>query len=208
MTNLDKNKILKELNLKNDDIFNIYQYGSRVYGTFDKNSDWDFIIVANQVEDKIDSVVNESGTINATIYSIKGFMNALNNHDISVLECFFLPKRFIVQEDIKFTLNLNSVSLRQSISEKASHSWCKAKKKFLVEEDYDYVVARKSFFHSLRIIMFGIQLAKDGHLFDYQKANHIWYEIIRTEADWHILKAKYQDMKNSLLTEFRKLAPK
>lgn len=200
--------ILSQFNLNDEDVFNIYQYGSRVYGTYDKFSDWDFIIICNQVEDRIDSVINENGDMNATLYSIKGFMNALNKHDISILECYFLPKRFILKEDIKFTLGLNLNILRDSISEKASHSWCKAKKKFLVEEDYDYVVARKSFFHALRIITFGIQLAKDGNIYDFQKANYIWYDILNCEADWYILKERYQEKKNSLLTEFRKLAPK
>jgi predicted nucleotidyltransferase len=208
MKDLTLDLVLSEFNLDDKDIFNVYQYGSRVYGTFHNNSDWDFIIVANQSEEKIDSVANARGDMNATIYSLKGFVKALNAHEIQILECFYLPHIYTLKEDAKFTLCLDLGILRESISEKSSHSWCKAKKKFLVREDYDYVVARKSFFHSIRIIMFGIQLAKEGHIYDYHKANYIWYEILNTEADWYVLKDKYQNLKNSLITEFRKLAPK
>jgi predicted nucleotidyltransferase len=46
------NYVLNELNIT-EEILNIYPYGSRVYGTFDKDSDSDYIIVTKVVYLKV-----------------------------------------------------------------------------------------------------------------------------------------------------------
>ena len=93
------------------------------------------------------------------------------------------------------------------MSQKANHSFVKAKKKIEVEKDY--YVGWKSLFHSLRILVFGIQIAKEGCISDYSAANDYWHEIREAnQYDWSYFKSKYQPEHNRLATEFRKLAPK
>lgn len=205
---MTKEYVLSQLSLKDEDIYSIYQYGSRVYGTYSENSDWDFIIIANQKEDKLDTVSNQDKTINATIYSINGFTKALNEHEISILECYFLNYRYKLKDDFKIDFKIDLTQLRKSISTITSNSWVKAKKKLLIEEDFNVLTSKKSLFHSLRILYYGIQLATDGSIYDFQKANYLWYDILNTESNWNVLKNKYQELRNKLDSEFKKYAPK
>jgi len=39
--------VIKHSKIHPSRIFNVYMFGSRVYGTFDQNSDYDIIMVAN-----------------------------------------------------------------------------------------------------------------------------------------------------------------
>lgn len=194
--NIIISEIEKLINFK---ILHLYSYGSRVYGCNKPDSDFDFIIITNQNEDKIDSIISNDGKINATLYSLEGFKKAIDNHEISVLEAIFLEKNFIWD----FDLDINK--LRHSISQKSSNSFVKAKKKLI---DNEIIIAKKSLFHSLRMILFGIQIVKFGKINDYSEANYLFEEIINSESEWILWKEKYGEMRNKLMSEFRILAPK
>lgn len=187
----------------------VYLYGSRVYGTFNSDSDWDFI-----------SIVDESGTgeldsgyVNIKLMSKDHFQKLLNDHNISALECYFLTDRYVVKApDFSWDFSLDLQKLRHSISQKSNHSWVKAKKKLL--EPYDWAVderkrGKKSLFHSFRILMFGIQIAKEGGIYDYSQANHIFEDIVTEPNDsWDTYYDKWKVKHNELFSKFRELAPK
>jgi hypothetical protein len=121
------------------------------------------------------------------------FIDKIQEHEISVLECLFLPKCMVVKESEKFVFNLDLSKLRKSISQKSSNSFVKAK---------------KSLFHSL-IIIFGIQMAKNGKIINYSEANKYWNEIVLCENNnWDYYKNKYKPIYNNLITEFRKVVLK
>ena len=46
-----------------------------------------------------------------------------------------------------------------------------------IKKDKNIYIAKKSLFHSFRIIDFGTQIAKNGRITDYGSTNHIWFEI-------------------------------
>jgi len=200
------NRICNELNIENHrlKLFSIFLYGSRVYNNYDEHSDYDFIVVRRQLDYKIDSVRTEDNLINCTIYSPQGFQKAIEEHEISVLECLSLSEDKIVLNNKNWEFNLNYSRLRTNISSKSSNSWVKAKKKLLEDEDY---IAQKSLFHSMRMIFFGKQIAEHGKITNFEEANFLWDEILTLELDWKIWKEKYQLYKNSLLSEFRLKAP-
>lgn len=184
-------------------VINIYKFGSRVYGTHNSESDYDFITIVNEpIETDIMSY-----DFNIHVYGIEKFQQYVNEHRIHALESIFLPNnQKFEQHTFDFTLDLRK--LRSEISSKSSNSWVKCKKKLEVEQNSQYI-GLKSLFHSLRIVMFGIQIAKFGSIVDYSEANHIWEEIISSgHTDWEYFKVKYQPVYNNMLTEFRKLAPK
>ena len=110
----------------------------------------------------------------------------------------------------KFGFNLNLSILRKEISATASNSWVKCKKKIEIEKDYN--VAIKSIFHSFRIPMFGIQIAKYGKIVDFHEANYMWVDqfkdMLYSEPSWEEIKEKYKPMHNQLMTKFRKFAEK
>ena len=202
--------LIKDFKLEESKVLIAFPYGSRVYGTASPESDYDYIIVMDDSVHDQDSLSSSYHNFNATIYGLTSFTEKLNLHKISALECWFLPALKVLKfthVDIKFSLNKKI--LRESISEKASHSWVKAKKKFEVIQDRNIYVAKKSLFHSLRIIDFGIQIASKGKIEDYSSSNYLWEEIYTNPAEhWEPYKDQYQTFYNSQMTEFRKLAPK
>lgn len=200
--------ILKNFHLTDKEVINIYSYGSRVYGTHSESSDHDFIIIVNKDVHEFD-LMSIDKKINVHLYSTDAFANQLEQHKIAALECFFLPTKFLLKNKLKFTFDLNKEKLRSSISEKASHSWVKAKKKFEIEADRNIYIAKKSLFHSIRIIDFGIQIAKYNKIIDYSSSNNIWEDIMTDPKEkWNHFENKFKLFFNSQMTEFRKLAPK
>ena len=185
---------------------NIYKFGSHVYGTNHHGSDDDFIKVSDEF--KI------SDNVNVKIYSPSQFQYLLDNHDIAALECYFLPQSKIVKKEIDFNFTLNKEKLRTSISLISSNSWVKGKKKLIVVGDYDVYVGIKSIFHSLRILSYGIQIAREGRIVDYECVNYIYHDLIRMSDDdssislWNAIDDKYRKVFNSLSSEFKILCPK
>ena len=184
-------------------IKNIYLYGSYVYGTNDSESDIDYILVVDYQGDGEKQLNIDRLNINS--YSINCFQSMVNNHEVSALECIFLPEKFKIEiHPINFFLNIEK--LRRSFSEKSSNSWVKAKKKIDIHNEYR--LGRKSLFHSLRILMFGIQIIKYGKIVNYQEANWILEKIQSQDyKNWSEYKEFWQPKYNELRSEFRKLGP-
>lgn len=201
------NRICNELGIENHrlKLFSIFCYGSRVYNNHHEESDYDFIIVRRQLDYKVDTVRTKDGLINCTIYSPQGFQKAIDEHEISVLECLSLPDDMIVLNNKQWEFKIDLNQLRTAISHKSSNSWVKAKKKLNDDEDY---IAQKSLFHSMRMIMFGKQIAEHGKVIDFEESNFLWDEIQTLDYDWNVWKEKYQSYRNTLLTDFRLIAPK
>lgn len=180
-------------------------YGSRVYGTYTDASDYDFVVVADGCESGVEF---RNGDLNVQVYNTEKFKDLLRRHNITSLECLFLPQEYILYRSYTFDFKLNLPALRHSVSAKASNSWVKCKKKLTVEEGCEYI-GKKSLFHALRIVLFGTQIAQHGCILDYGAANPYYYEIMSmTSNSWEDYKKKYHPVFNKLMTEFRALAPK
>jgi len=142
-----------------------------------------------------------------TNYTLEEFQFDLDNNEIWALECIFsIPIYF----HKIFSVTIDLKKLRTSISRTSSQSFNKAKKKFLspYNKEGELFRGKKSLFHALRILVFGIQIAKNQKIIDYHEANKYFIEIMNNPSDkWDdylYLKSQY----NTLMTTFRKLAPK
>ena len=181
----------------------IIPYGSQVYGTATAKSDNDYYaIVLNDSCTTGEEYLHDKTNIH--IYNSNDWQDQLVEHKIHTLEGYFHPDGLCKDY---FCFDLNLKTLRDSICEKASHSFVKAKKKLIIEKDY--YVGWKSLFHSLRILKFGIQIANFKKINDYGEANNFWNEIINSQKyNWDYFENKYKPIYNELATEFRKVAPK
>jgi len=194
-------------------VTNIYEFGSRVYGSNDENSDSDFIMVCTSEFYK-EQIQGKETDINVHWYTVEQFQGLLNNHDIQMLECFFLPDRFIKRENVLFNFKLDKQKLRTSISTITSNSWVKGKKKLIVTGDYDQRIALKSIFHSLRILDFGIQIAEYGNIVNYSSMNYILTDLKKMSESyqrlelWEAIDQKYRSLFNKLSSHFKTLCPK
>jgi predicted nucleotidyltransferase len=122
-------EILTLTALKATDVLACYAYGSRVYGTATAASDYDFIVVADAEEREIND-----GTMNIHVDHPDNFQRRLREHDISCMECYFLPvRRDFIFKGRPWNFELDRQQLRHAISAKASNSFVKAKKKIMVE---------------------------------------------------------------------------
>ncbi|MCK9417487.1 nucleotidyltransferase domain-containing protein [Candidatus Dojkabacteria bacterium] len=199
--------ILSQNGISESKILNIYMYGSRVYGTTSEISDYDFIvIISSSSKGNYFQIID--GDINITIYDLPNFIMRLNNHDIDALECLFLSDEHKIQENIAIKSNIDLAKLRHSFSKMSSNSWVKAKKKFIVKKDYNPYIGKKSLFHSMRILMFGCQIAKHGKITNYSEANYVWERLLLMNDDYMTISKYFKPGYNALGTLFRGVAPK
>ena len=212
-------------------VFNVYIFGSRVYGNYDAASDWDIIIVANNsveaielketVQDKYSYNMNARFIrYNIHIYTPDRFQKDLDWHRMNNLECIFAPDWAKLKEDKKYEFKLDLKKLRHASSHISSNSWVKCKKKL----DGEYRTAIKSFFHSIRIPMFATQIARYGRITDFTTANFIWRKLMFEEVvynpktyspehkdrrwDWESLNLEFKITYNLMLSLFRKVTDK
>jgi len=202
----DLQLLLKDANLYDETKENnycAYLFGSRTYNTHTDKSDYDFVIILNEDKEHPDEIKTDE--INLKIYSPNKFQQALDEHEISALEVYFLYAKQLANKG--FVFELDKFVLRKSISAAVNLAWVKAKKKITIEKEI--YIGIKSLFHSMRITEYAIQIASVGSIYDYYKSNNLWNEILKDkDLSWEELFEKYKPVYNSKLTEFRKLAPK
>ena len=185
----------------NTDILNIYEYGSRIYGTASEKSDYDFVVIVKDEVYTTDHCSEENYEFN--IYSKSQWIKMAEENDVTFCECFFLPNK--IKEEFVPDFTIDIPKLRASFSSVASNSWVKCKKKLTVEKDFAPYIGKKSLWHSFRILMFGIQILSKGKIYDYSEANSMYDEIVKNENNnWQYYKEKYQALYNQYKSEFRK----
>lgn len=192
----------------------VFPYGSSVYKN-KKPEDLDLIIVTNkdyfQEKLKYDDLI-----IEVSNFSKGEFLQKRHEHDIAIMECLFIqhPDCFV---DPSFAQVLNAINispnkLRNSVSQKSSNSYVKAKKKLLVEEDLDINRSLKSLWHSIRMIDFATQLVKHGCITDEKSCNHYFDQIQKDYLihgrNWEKIHEKYKPIQNEFMKELRKHCPK
>ena len=187
---------------------NIYQYGSIVYGTYNKEtSDVDYVVIIPDASNFPEQAYIEKEQFN--IFKESNWLKMCQNAAITAVETYFLDNKFIIKENHKYEVNLTTENIRREFSAVASNSFVKAKKKLIVEKDFEPYIAKKSLWHSLRLLMFEKQLLSEGKIYNYQEANYFYEDITNNSVnDWNFYKEKYQPIYNSLKTECRLLEHK
>jgi len=137
----------------------------------------------------------------------------LDMQDIRAIECMSIKEDW-KYETQSFDYKLDLKKLRHSISSSSSNSWVKTKKKLY---QGDNSIAYKSLFHSLRILDFGIQIAKYNKIKNFETSqsdtlNKIQFlellDDIKKLKTWGKINNHYKKIYNTLRSEFKILAPK
>lgn len=175
----------------------IYRYGSRVYGTQNQDSDYDFVIVAsNQLEHEEKKVALGNSLLNIQIITHDKFQRNLESYDILALECIFLPAEHVIFQKAPISFDINNKKLSKSLLSESFVTWRNAKLKL---EQRDIRRGLKKIFHSLRVLYFANQIAEHGKIVDYSEANNLFEEIQNCdELDWEFFKEKYLPLKKEL----------
>lgn len=199
--------------INDDNILNIYLFGSTVYGTRNINSDNDYIIICKKLPET--GTLENIGNNTFHYHTVGNFNQLLSLNEIQILECLFLPEKYILKRRIIFKTAsyINKENLRRSVSTISSNSWVKGKKKLIIQGDYDKYLAIKSIFHSIRIIDFGIQIATHNEIIDYSSMNYIMFDLLKLSEDnesitlWEKINTKYLETFNSKKRLFKTLCP-
>ena len=172
-------RILRELKV-DEPVLNIYRYGSRIYGTADQNSDHDYIIVTKGAmlksgAFKQNAISSDNRNIQGILYSRSGFTDAINNYDISALECLSLHPDDVLMNTWPFKVQKwdNKTMVKKIIS-KVSASWHTAD---MQARDGFKDRAKKGIFHALRILHFSLQLKELQRIDDFGCVNYIWEDF-------------------------------
>ena len=211
-----KNILAAKYDIRSEKVKGVYLYGSRLYGVADEKSDYDYIVIVDMI--KNDYLQYESKELDIHVISESYYKKLLDKHSIMALEVYYHSKDFL-QDYFEFNLSLDT--LRRKISAVVSNSWAKARKKLDIPEEDDYL-GLKSLFHSIRILSYGIDIARDGNI-DFKNVlinpdsrekiscSNLWNRILQKyESGWRWVefKKKYTPLQNSNATLFRLLAPK
>lgn len=206
----DYNTVIKELNIT-EDVIAIIPYGSQVYGTALSNSDSDFIIITKGAflkngSFKNNAISNKDRSIQGVLYSRSGFINAIENYDISILECLSLGiDRYLYCDDFFIKLLVNKTfkydkkEFVNKIIQKASSSFYLASEKNKI----GYTdLAKKGVFHTLRILNFGLQYKKYGKIINFSEKNELYFQIKSIFPDDFDVR-NYTKEFNNLINELR-----
>ena len=181
-------------------MLHVIPFGSFVYGTNTLKSDHDLVVITDEL---VESKVYEDADVQ--FYRPEVYQQHLTNHEPWAIELFFTSST--ISND--FTFALDRSKLRHAFSAVTSNAYVKCKKKLTVETDEkSFYVGRKSLWHTLRILEFGIQLCNHGKIADFTSANKWYNGIVVDELMWPDLHIKYTPEYKRLCSAFKELAPK
>jgi hypothetical protein len=192
--------ICEQLKLDLTKVINIYPYGSKVYGTATEHSDDDFVIVFKgsllpSGAFKDNAISSNDYKIQGVCYSRSGFIDAINNYQVTALECIFLPENRMVKNAMPMSLRkLDLKEMAKKIISTASSSWHFAS---LAYKSEDIDGSKKNIYHALRIVEFGLQIKEHGKIIDYSASNKIKefiYEIVDEEFRPNAWQGTFVDM--------------
>jgi hypothetical protein len=198
-------EIINSLKIE-EEILACYPYGSRVYGTASENSDYDYIVVTKGAflksgAFKQNAISSDDRKIQGVLYSRTGFIDALNNYEMGAIECIFLDSSQVLLSKWPFRIQKwDTKEMADKVIQKASASWHIASRQ---SKDGFKAIAKKGVFHSLRILMFGLQLKEYQTIYNYSEANELKTEIDRIPEDMFDDRA-YLSLRDELIQKLRK----
>jgi hypothetical protein len=203
-------------------ILAIIPYGSSVYCN-KKPSDFDFVVVVDN--SFVTQDIHNRTDIDVSIIDKKMFIEHITMNKVRALELLYTPfetKNLFITSEFKSDFDayrkciVNPQKIRENFSKTTSNSYVKAKKKLIIESDYDYISSLKSLWHSIRIASFGIQIVSNNSI-DFKSCNEIYLEIQNSyqelnnndkEKMWNDLHKKFKPIYNKLHSELKILCPK
>lgn len=186
--------------------YELFPFGSRVYGTERTDSDYDYIAVLNSNKYPEIGSTLEEGEVTVHLHTRRDFTKMIERHDVRAMECIYL----VGGEKPEIDLG----NLRKAFSTVANGAWIKGKKKLIVSADYNKMQAIKSIFHSIRIFDYGIQIVTNGNISEPARYKWLLVELHllanQYERDelWEKIFDKYHTIYKDVASQFKILAPK
>lgn len=193
--------ILGAFSLQDSNVLNIYIVGSHLWETCRSSSDWDLVIVVNELL-SVKPLNHHKGNIEAFIISKKDYVEQINKHSFQLLLTVWLPRIFVVKElfDPRTVFCLSLESLISALSQHKERDFRIAQKHFLKDNRSK---ARKILIHCIRYVDLGVQVKTGGQITDYTSTNTYREEILDNHCkEWSELLATVSPIFDSLWTAF------
>lgn len=191
-------RIIQEaLRASPEELLGVYLFGSHAYGALRPDSDKDLLVIlADSTRRRRDMRwLIEDGWVppgdwksarrafvgrkrfQIWAFEEETFLRMLSAQVPLALEALFLPPPLVLQSWTAPAIVINRRRLWESYSYVSAAHWQKGLARFLVEGATVYE-AKKLLLHSLRVLLFGAQLAKYQKIIDYSAANPLREEIL------------------------------
>jgi predicted nucleotidyltransferase len=87
---MDLKTLLSKLHLDDTKVLNVYQYGSRVYGTHSDSSDYDFTIILSDDYTELTKIAPDNtirnDNLDANVFHLKDYKQLIDEHKMPILE--------------------------------------------------------------------------------------------------------------------------
>ncbi|CAF1450624.1 unnamed protein product [Rotaria sordida] len=203
--------ILHELNLNENSVANIYNYGSWVYGTNSPTSDRDLMIVTRspyqnplQFNDDFDyfhpfDLHKLWNQYDVCVHSVENFEKLLEKNYLLAIECIFLPDEFKIKEEIDFrpiylekyynTYRLKQVAFYENLTainmynldDNSNYPQRSSRSSQTSQSSKDYLF--KILFHGFRYLDFAEQLIQTRSIHNFKRVSHIFSEMKDIHGD-------------------------
>ena len=218
--------ILRELNLNEDSVANIYNYGSWVYGTNSETSDRDLMIVTRSPS-KAPLTFREDfdyfhdfelfklwNQYDVCVHSVENFQVLLEKNYLLAVECIFLPDEFKIKEEIDFRsvysekyfdpLRLkmvawyeNGTAISVYDSDEAAETFPVRSSTWETEDLAGRTHLFKNLFHGFRYLDVAEQLIRTRSIDDFRRVSHVFNEMKAIRGD----SINDENMSKSVLTQ-------
>lgn len=189
---LDLNRIIELSGVHPLYVRNVYVYGSQVYGYASPGSDYDIVLVAPGTTPK--EIKDPEYNIHHVMHD--KFSIDVQNYNIRALECIYAPDWAKLKEKQKFDLQIVPGKLIGAIMSQSHDMWGLAKRKMY---EGDIMRGNKGGFHSLKTLIFGLDILKNGCITDFSSIKNLHDEFYSMNFyRWDDLKDKYLPYKKEL----------
>lgn len=179
-----------------------FRVGSRVYGTAGPRSDHDYVVVLVHPAQRQDLLFAEG--VNVTLHGVRSFEAALNDGSVFAFEALFAPPPHRLKEPVPpFSYRLDRKRLCESAVARSTSDYEKARNRFSEEID----PSRKKLFHSLRVPLFALELARTGKIANFAAAGEYFEDIMsHPSQDFADYEAAYGPVRARLCEDLSALA--
>tara|TARA_Y100000034_G_scaffold136937_2_gene217357 strand:- start:102 stop:914 length:813 start_codon:yes stop_codon:yes gene_type:complete len=186
-------EILNELNeqLSTFRGFNVYLYGSHVYGTASKGSDYDFLVILRD-EEKVEQYISD--TIDITYVHINDFLKNIGKGDINYIEA--LKNEVYSSKDLSIKIKFNPRFIHSTM-DKCYNSYRKGISYTKSKDESKVYRGKKSLFHSVRMMSFFRDLVKYEEI-SFSAANIYYYDIMENEVTHKAIKNNLSYIKKEI----------
>lgn len=189
-------EVLSELNLEESKVLNIYQFGSRVYGTNNDKSDFDVAIVFDGYFPAKKNTLTY-GKFDVNFFSLKEFTELMEQHKMNILENVFAPRANVLLEKVDFRamFKLDKVKLKDTL--KFTVEECITTANRLWDEGV-FMKAKKKVFHAIRFTVLATQIARHGTIQNISEANGVFRDLMKARMN---TREEFQKFYNPILSQ-------